>query len=453
MLNRNMIRLMMIAFLLFLINAVNSSHSWSASPDTFIDGAGLYGLLSGGVCPSNRSVKQFLEAEALAGISVRVVWNTIQPQEGMFDWSYTDDMIQRVQRFNSSNNTNKKVMLRILTGINTPAWVYTAGAQPFTFCNPPISGLTCNQDSCSSGECQFQIPVPWDTVYQAKLQDLITAYGQKYNDNSLVFLVHVSGPSTKSAEMILPKTAADKQEWDQIGYTPELLTGAFNQVIDYYNDSFPNKPWSVNLGVPIFTDGVVGDVASYCASTYPWQCGMQVNCWNANSHNTYPPVAALIDNVDGLTHGGVQSLGPFGGRAGSIDQGQQIAIDWHAVTWAEIYLPNIDQFTTLPDQMTIDADLISSINFNVGNVINGEVKLTWDTPMGDSNFTGLTILRKTGGFPDGISDLDATTVFSGNSNTTSFTDTGLDNSTTYFYSIIENPTTYTIGQGKANPSS
>ncbi len=59
---------------------------------------------------------------------------------------------------------------------------------------------------------------------------------------------------------------------------------------------------------------------------------------------------------------------------------------------------------------------------------NGQVSLSWSNPS-DSDFAGVKIQRKTGGYP--TSHTDGTTVY--NSTGEIYTDTGLTNGTTYYY--------------------
>jgi hypothetical protein len=68
-----------------------------------------------------------LNAAYVDGLSWRFGWQRIEPQEGQFSWSTIDQVLE------VSSRAGKKVMLRVVAGINSPEWVYRAGAKPFEF--------------------------------------------------------------------------------------------------------------------------------------------------------------------------------------------------------------------------------------------------------------------------------------------------------------------------------
>ena len=72
--------------------------------------------------------------------------------------------------------------------------------------------------------------------------------------------------------------------------------------------------------------------------------------------------------------------------------------------------------------------LAAQINNFYATIGDAKVVLTWSKPS-DSNYSGVAIVRKTGGYPQRV--LDGTKVYEGTG--TSFSDTGLTNGTQYYY--------------------
>ncbi len=125
------------------------------------------------------------------GVSWRFHWKTIEPQEGQYHWDLID------QAIHITSNADKKVMLRVVAGRRTPAWVYQAGAQPFHFRNTDLYHAKNHPDT-------MVMPIPWDAVYLAKWEKLIRALGKRYNSNPHIYSVQMAGGG-HIGEMNLPK--------------------------------------------------------------------------------------------------------------------------------------------------------------------------------------------------------------------------------------------------------
>ena len=114
--------------------------------------AGVFCLL-----PAGRSCSATaLSSPNVDGIAIRQDWSALEPTEGNFDFSYLDSEVARAAA------AGKKVLLRVLTQANKPAWVTAAvtaaGGQFFTF----------EKDGVNSS-----IPVFWDPTFIAKKKAMI----------------------------------------------------------------------------------------------------------------------------------------------------------------------------------------------------------------------------------------------------------------------------------------
>ena len=191
------------------------------------------------------------------GIALRFPWTTLEPAEGQFAWSVVDTEIQ------NAASHGKKAALFVAAGYYTPAWVYAAGARSFSFVWSSTGGpLPCTSQ---------KIPVPWDSVYLQKWNAFVSALGHRYDGNSTVTWVHVTGVNTSTGEMGLPKAQGnaihvtvkgvsysckandDVTNWINAGYTRTLAESAWKSVDAAFAAAFPHHllgPMTVPGGFP-----------------------------------------------------------------------------------------------------------------------------------------------------------------------------------------------------------
>lgn len=231
---------------------------------------GIFSLLS-----SEIPVESLLTNESVAGISIRASWNSMEPEEGAFNWSYIDTLLSNAE------NAGKKVSLTILPGVSTPEWVYAKGAQKFSF-------IYLNPEHPTSGE-ELYCPIPWDEVYLTSWRNFIEALAARYGKNPTVAWIRITGPmNTVSAEWNLQA----KEEWDKyIGteneFSDEKLIVSIKKVTDWFAAAFPLKPLSIAIARTKITDSppflrAATEVTNYGFSSYPAQFLIQMNGWKNN---------------------------------------------------------------------------------------------------------------------------------------------------------------------------
>jgi len=220
---------------------------------------------------------------AVTGLSLRATWAVFEPREREFAWAF-DREIERAAR------VGKKLMLRVNAGSNTPDWVFALGAQKFEF-------TEANPYRKQYGEAS-RTPVPWDPVFLAKWKQFIKAFGERYSGDERVVLVHMAGPSKSTAEMHLPRTPADREQWTRIGYSRSKLVGAWQTVIDAYAEAFPNKYLALNVAMPVHDDGVVEDVLAYGLRRLGSRFAVQHNALSAKTRRHWPIHARVASYRD-----------------------------------------------------------------------------------------------------------------------------------------------------------
>jgi len=275
----------------------------------------------------NFFTKDILSNPSVTGLSLRLGWNQIQPQKGVYDWSFLDSNIKKASTY------GKKVMIRVFGGKYTPGWVYDAGAVPYTFVD-------------TDGVTTLTMPLPWDSVYLQNWRNFIMALGRKYARKPQVVLIHVTGPC-EDGEMYLPES--DNQElWLQLGYSEQKLTGAWMTAIDAFSLAFPNTFLAIDISRPAaFGDSlnVLEDVLSYAYRGLGQHLRVQGNWLSAKTSPDFT-LFQIVINYANYTNVGFQMLCPasdverFGGtlRQG-IDNGLNAGASYLEIYGGDIRNP------------------------------------------------------------------------------------------------------------------
>jgi PKD repeat protein len=179
---------------------------------------GIYALGN----PNGTISKQILSNANVDGIAVRATWDFLESSEGVYNWSYLDNQIA------AAANAGKKISLSIAAGVNTPSWVYSAGAQSFTF-------------KTSASSPTQKIPLPWDPVFLTKWESFIVALGQRYGSNPTISHLAITGINSITAETFLPHAAADLVPWQAAGYTRAKVEAAWQSIADTWSQAFAGK--------------------------------------------------------------------------------------------------------------------------------------------------------------------------------------------------------------------
>ena len=397
--------------------------TFSASPQSFIESAGIYGLIPVNAPPVDPRVTLFLEHPQTAGISVRTNWRSIEAEEDIYDWTYIDAMLARAA------DANRQAILRISAGPNTPDWVFEAGAEEFIYLEPNFDFE------------EARMAVPWDPIFLEKWNDFVNELGSRYNNHPQLAAVIVTGAS-RSTEMHLPRTLDDQAQWQLQGYSLENITSAWRRVIDDFANTFPDTALMLAVSPVLITDGTVEAVVDYAIENYPWHLAIKIAFWSEINDPSFFPIASMLKAADDFTHGGLESVGEM-----DVPAAIQLALPWHTLNWMEIYRTQIEEVTPLFEAVQLHKQLVSSSCLQaIPN--NTEIRLFWSRPDYNENFESIRLLRKKDGFPLGPNDPDAEVIFDGNS-LSAIRDQTAEVDVVYHYSLYEIPSNYLIGQTSA----
>jgi hypothetical protein len=267
-----------------------------------------------------------LDSPLVYGLSWRFKWRTLEPQAGQYNWAPIDHALA------VTGNAGKKLMLRVVAGINSPEWVYQGGAQAFDFSNADLAHP-------SNYPTHLRMPIPWDEVYLKQWEEFIQAFGKRYQANSQVYSIQMAGGG-HIGEMNLPKAY---QKWQQAGYTDEKLIGAWKRIIDAYQQAFPHTPRNLAINEPLGKQShALPAVIAYVLATYPRQVYLQHNGLKAD----FPPdhrIRRLIREASTTTSVGYQMVGGRGfldGQTGNRLAAFRHALDDH-VSYVEVYASDV----------------------------------------------------------------------------------------------------------------
>jgi hypothetical protein len=176
----------------------------------------------------------------IAGVAARVGWLDLEPREGEFHWQLLDAVFAKAEA------QRKAVILILVPGFDSPGWAL-AGAQTAQF-----------QRQYGPGAGQTGVlPLPWDETYLTRWFAFLRQVSQRYGDRPSFRMVAAAGPTSVSAEMSLPNSAAEIRQWQSLAYTPAKYVAAWRQTFQEYSSLFPRQYVSLALypGLPIDDQG------------------------------------------------------------------------------------------------------------------------------------------------------------------------------------------------------
>ena len=262
------------------------------------------------------------------GIALRTHWNRVEPHEHAnandFYWDYLDQGVALAAA------VGKKVSISVQAGVETPQWVYDAGAPVFNVTEQygysaitdgvttagsttvisagdtagwvfpdsvglPISGgsipaeatiLTVNSSSnvtisAPATESATGVaittahiepmPLPWDPVFQQKWGAFVQALAARYGNAANLAYVTMGGPGRRREAYFCFAPYDMDYFINTLGGLPNWEAGV-RWIIDQYGTYFPNTPFILAMADPIPTpdgDASLEAVVNYGAAQYP----------------------------------------------------------------------------------------------------------------------------------------------------------------------------------------
>ncbi len=292
-----------------------------AIADSKETGSGIFDLLPGDTVQKpvkNLAGNPCWSNPNIAGVVLRGSWGKFEPAAKQYDWSYFDAGIALAQAH------NKKVSISVHCGIDSPDWIYTAGAKRFE-----IPGFGT-------------MPLPWDPVFKQYWLPFVEALGARYDSVSIVTYVTMGGPGRKEEEFICSSLACDK-EFNALGGT-QAWTTATEDIVDTYAGAFPTTPFLYAYGSPGAhpkSSVPFSDVTSYAVGKYPGRYGIKSDALNPKTSPSFWP-SIEIPALSPTTTVGYQLIRPFNNRlvnGGTLADALGIGIS-NKAHFMEVYEPD-----------------------------------------------------------------------------------------------------------------
>jgi len=160
---------------------------------------------------SNTLVQSLIKKPYVDGILIRAHWSTVQPSEGVFDWSSVDYRIGLAQA------QGKKVSIAVFPGNKgaTPSWIYDKGVKKW---ESSISGT---------------MPDPMSPLFYELWYKVVREFGARYSNNPIVSHTVVCG----STGLLCGLRFADLPS----NFNKDTLVQRWKETVDLYAEVFPNK--------------------------------------------------------------------------------------------------------------------------------------------------------------------------------------------------------------------
>lgn len=278
-------------------DVADSSTDDPAIEETTYQIAGTYcscGLTSEKASSINRDTEGL---DYLDGVLVRISWTDLNPQVGIYDWSYIDEQIEYAEA------RGIKITLAIMNGPYAPKWLADEGA---TFIDYVI-----RNDSRS-------LPLPWDDVYLSYYKEFIAALGEHYKDSNTIALIHMTNATTNGFEMQYNFSTETEAEFQNAGYSESALIDSWKGVVDAFATAFPTTPIDLEVHPVFFSDEVPNEVVDYGLKTYGKRFGVFAAWWSEhNALNVYTGAYSLIQRAQQESFASLQMVGAVNNDIGS----------------------------------------------------------------------------------------------------------------------------------------
>jgi hypothetical protein len=230
-------------------------------------------------------------------VRLRVSIGTVEPQQGVYDWTQLDAASALAQA------NGKHWTVGVAWGVASPQWLYDAGAVPIALADGVM-------------------PAPWDPVVIAAELDFIKAFAARYENDPALAGVIIGGLG-QVMETYVARTPQDVALLAPLGGVP-AWTEAAHTIIAAYAEALPRKAVMLTAARPFTTDegdDALTAVGSWAAATYP-NFGVMCASLSVDSSIFYPP--NLLISTYSQTHPcGFQFVASSGNSrfGGTLSQG------------------------------------------------------------------------------------------------------------------------------------
>jgi hypothetical protein len=195
---------------------------------------GLFALMN----PNDDQISDdVLTSSAISGVTLQINWSTLHPSPTVVAWTVIEGALRRVA------DAGKKLALRPLAGVGSPAWLYS---KPFG-----VKKNTFTPDSDRYHPLEYgkaiSMPLPWDSVMLEQWAKFVGALGQRFDGEPAFVRIAVSGPIFQRAETYLPHSDTVLADWVKAGYSLTNIDAVWEKALDAYGSAFRKTPFTLDL--------------------------------------------------------------------------------------------------------------------------------------------------------------------------------------------------------------
>ena len=197
---------------------------------------------------------------AVDGVIFRTSWAVTEPQNGGYDWSPIDRLVQEARR------TGKILGLGVVAGFRSPEWFLRSGAMT----------MTTEFSRNYAQQRQITVPVPWDPAFQRKWGELLQVAAGRYDAEPAVAYVLIAGLG-QAFEPFMARSPEDRRTFEASGGLPRWIEGA-KAVIDLYALHFKATPFVLTMHNPVLSpegERAIQAVVEYGLRAYPGRFGVK----------------------------------------------------------------------------------------------------------------------------------------------------------------------------------
>ena len=221
-----------------------------------------------------------LKPAYIDGIACQIGWADVEPRPGQYDWSKIDEAIDLAHR------NGKRVTIHLMP-LHPPEWVYQSGVKTYT-------REIVNPVDRQFGQVAREY-VPWDATFLRRWTSLTQRFGERFSKNATVFAVSVTAPLPEmqipgSFPPRTPTAATVRALYDRKAYLE-----AWRQMIDVYQEAFPDKPKFLAPGVVLDDAYFADEVMAYAKERFGdglWAFNAQLR---AVVPNRFPAMIHIYD--------------------------------------------------------------------------------------------------------------------------------------------------------------
>lgn len=223
------------------------------------------------------------------GIVLMTDWNTIESEKDQFNFSYFDQSLSTLLKYNRENESVLERPVKAIIGIlpvtkgshdgwegepSLPKWFWNE-KNPKTGKGPKFIRSLTSDWNMINGCLPMKVVAPWDPIYLKRWQKLIRKFGKWKRELSaekqdLIAGVQVVAlpyfhmanmlPKENPSELsdkgkfctnhptgVRRKKPDDIKSWLAIGYSLQKIKNSFRSILETFRNELPDGPYAVNL--------------------------------------------------------------------------------------------------------------------------------------------------------------------------------------------------------------